>query len=48
MAKTKRIEREKNTAPFQKEEARTPAESKEPNPFFEPAYNKSNPAIKTS
>ncbi len=43
MAKTKRVEREKKAAPSQKEEARTPAESKEPNPFFEPTYSKITP-----
>ncbi len=43
MAKTKRVQREKRTASSQKDEANTPAESKEPNPFFEPAYSRVTP-----
>jgi hypothetical protein len=43
MAKTKRGEREKRTASSQKDEANTPAEIKEPNPFFEPAYSRITP-----
>ena len=43
MARTKRVEKEKRAAPSQKDEARTPAESKEPNPFFEPAYSRVTP-----
>ena len=43
MAKTKRVPREKRTASSQKDEANTPAEIKEPNPFFEPAYSRITP-----
>ncbi len=40
MAKTKRVEKEKKTAPPRE---RAQSESKETNPFFEPAYSKSTP-----
>jgi hypothetical protein len=43
MAKTKRVEREKKTAPSQEKETRAQAESKELRHFFEPAYSKITP-----
>jgi hypothetical protein len=43
MTKTKRVEREKKTAPPREKETRARAESKESSHFFEPAYSKSTP-----
>jgi hypothetical protein len=41
MAKTKRVERKKKSAPPQKKDSRAQAESKESGLFFEPSYSKS-------